>query len=110
MQDGKVWHRDASKPLGVNEITRFPHAMLEIKLKLDGEDSEPPPWVKDLQSSGMLHEVPRFSKFLHGCSALLSDDVRRVPYWIDDITLKDSLFACGAERILIRESNSKRTR
>jgi SPX domain protein involved in polyphosphate accumulation len=38
LQDMKVWHRDPSELLAKNEITRFPHAVLEIKLELKGDN------------------------------------------------------------------------
>jgi len=110
LENGKVWHRKPSNPPSANEINRFPHAVLEIKLELDNEVLEMPVWVQELQSSGMLNEMHKFSKFLHGCATLLSEDVRRVPYWVDDISLKDSIIACGADRILAREDDSEDAR
>lgn len=107
LKGGKVWHRNSSQALAKNEITRFPHAVLEVKLELSNEDAEPPVWVKELQSSGMLYEVHKFSKFLHGCATLLPENVRSVPYWVDDMSLRDSIFASGGERILVKESDSK---
>jgi len=37
--------RDPSLPINRNEITRFPHAVLEIKLSL-GEGQQSPAWVQ----------------------------------------------------------------
>ena len=71
-------------------ISRFPHAVLEVKLQLLGENATPP-WVTDLINSGMLMEVHKFSKFIHGCAVLLPDEVLAVPYWIDDISLAQSI-------------------
>jgi hypothetical protein len=88
----------------LNEITRFPHAVLEIKLQLLGED-QTPPWVTDLLNTGMLLEVHKFSKFIHGCAVLMKDDVREVPYWIDDATLTQSITESGAEELLVPKSN-----
>jgi hypothetical protein len=45
------WFRDPSKPVPRNEITRFPHAVLEVKLQLKDENSKPQ-WVTDLLNSG----------------------------------------------------------
>jgi SPX domain protein involved in polyphosphate accumulation len=39
----------------------------------------------------MLHEVHKFSKFIHGCAALLSEDVQAVPYWVDDASVRQSM-------------------
>lgn len=79
----------------LNEITRFPHSVLEVKLQLEGED-QTPQWVTELLNSGMLLEVHKFSKFIHGSAVLLTDDVRDVPYWIDDKTIEDSIIASGS--------------
>lgn len=92
-------YRDPHVSVPLNEITRFPHAVLEIKLQLEGED-QTPPWVTELLNSGMLLEVHKFSKFIHGCAVLLPDDVREVPYWIDDATLSQSISQSGASSIL----------
>jgi len=37
--------RDPSLPINRNEITRFPHAVLEVKLSL-GEGQQSPAWVQ----------------------------------------------------------------
>ena len=39
-----------------SEVTRFPHAVLEVKLSL-AEGQEAPEWVRDLIDSGYLTEV-----------------------------------------------------
>ncbi len=54
-QGGAKWYRDPEKPLMDNEITRFPHAILEVKIELGGATTEPPEWVAELQNSGMLY-------------------------------------------------------
>lgn len=97
-----VWHRDPNQAIAHNEITRFPHAVLEIKLELKGENAVPPKWVTDLQNSGLLYEVHKFSKFIHGCAVLLPEDVRAVPYWVDDASLRPSILASGGGRILVK--------
>jgi len=102
LKDSSVWHRDPNMTLAHNEITRFPHAVLEIKLELKGEDAMPPKWVSDLHNSGMLYEVHKFSKFIHGCAVMFPENVRSVPYWVDDISLRQSILATGGGRILVR--------
>ncbi len=89
------WFRDPSLPYKEGDITRFPHAILEVKLQLSDE-SETPQWISDLLNSGMLHEIHKFSKFIHGCAALLPEDVQSMPYWMDDPSLRPSLEASGA--------------
>jgi SPX domain protein involved in polyphosphate accumulation/uncharacterized membrane protein YidH (DUF202 family) len=100
LEDMKVWHRDSSWVLEPNEIHRFPHAVLEIKLELGGGSLTPPKWVTDLQNSGFLYECHKYSKFVHGCAVLLPEDVRAVPYWIDDVSLRQSIVDSQAQRIL----------
>jgi hypothetical protein len=101
LQNMKVWHRDPSWILKANEITRFPHAVLEIKLELKGGNLAPPKWVSDLQSSGLLYECHKYSKYCHGCAVLLPEDVRSVPYWVDDVSLRESILYSGARHILV---------
>lgn len=84
------WYRDPKLILPNTEVTRFPHAVLEVKLALkEGED--PPQWVTDLINSGLCTEVHKFSKFIHGCATLLYDQVRSLPYWIDDASIRPSI-------------------
>mmetsp|Transcript_16457 Transcript_16457/g.27503 ORF Transcript_16457/g.27503 Transcript_16457/m.27503 type:complete len:711 (-) Transcript_16457:289-2421(-) len=96
---GTRWFRDPDSVVPNNEITRFPHAVLEVKLQLQDANSTPE-WVTELIESGMLMQVHKFSKFIHGCATLMPDDVQAVPYWIDDPTLKDSITQSGAANIL----------
>jgi SPX domain protein involved in polyphosphate accumulation/uncharacterized membrane protein YidH (DUF202 family) len=86
------WYRDPKLPIHRTEITRFPHAVLEIKLALpDGESA--PEWVQGLMSSGLLTEVHKSSKFIHGTAVLFPELVQAVPYWIDDESVRDSIAA-----------------
>ena len=98
-----VWHRDKSWVLEKNEIHRFPHAVLEIKLEMGGGNLTPPQWVTDLQNSGMLYECHKYSKYVHGCAVLLPEEVQAVPYWVDDVSLRQSIIDCKGERILAEE-------
>lgn len=104
LQDMTVWHRDKEWVLNKNEITRFPHAVLEIKLEMKGGDTTPPKWVTDLQNSGMLYECHKYSKFVHGCAVLLPEDVQSVPYWVDDVSLRQSIIDSDGIHILAEES------
>ncbi len=97
--NGERWYRDPNVAVPLTEITRFPHAILEIKLQLEDESSTPK-WVTELLNSGKLLEVHKFSKFIHGCAVLMPEDVRAVPYWIDDVTLAESIAKSGAAKIL----------
>jgi uncharacterized membrane protein YidH (DUF202 family) len=104
LQNMKVWHRDPSWILQPNEMHRFPHAVLEIKLELKGGNMAPPKWVTDLQNSGLLYECHKYSKYCHGCAVLLPEDVYSVPYWVDDVSLRESIVATGSRRILADEA------
>lgn len=103
LQDMKVWHRDKEWVLAQNDLHRFPHAVLEIKLEMGGSNSTQPDWVTDLQNAGILYECHKFSKFTHGCAVMLPEDVQAVPYWIDDVSLRQAICDTGAERILSDE-------
>ncbi|GLC44294.1 hypothetical protein PLESTB_000761900 [Pleodorina starrii] len=86
------WYRDPSLPVMRTEITRFPHAVLEVKLSLQ-EGQHAPAWVQELLDSGYLTEVHKFSKFIHGSATLFPGDVRAVPYWVDDESVRASMLA-----------------
>ena len=51
------------------DITRFPHAVLEVKLSLP-EGTDAPAWVRELAESDRCTEVHKFSKFIHGTCTL----------------------------------------
>lgn len=64
------------------DISRFPYAVLETKLQTHlGQES--PAWLTALIESHLVHEVPRFSKYLHGASMLFEEQVPTYPYWLD---------------------------
>jgi SPX domain protein involved in polyphosphate accumulation/uncharacterized membrane protein YidH (DUF202 family) len=85
------WRRDERIPVKASEHTHFPHAVLEVKLQ--GEVENPSQWVRDLLNSGMCTEVYKFSKFIHGGAVLLTELVAAAPYWIDDVSIRDSVNA-----------------
>lgn len=84
------WYRDPSLPITRTEITRFPHAVLQLRLHLS-EGEAPPEWVQELLDSGLLTEVHKFSKFIHATATLLPDMVQAVPYWVDDESVRASM-------------------
>ena len=107
---GTRWYRNEREALiSPHEITRFPHAILEIKLQLQDEASTPP-WVTELLESGKLLEVHKFSKFIHGCAVLMPKDVYAVPYWVDDVTLKESILKSGGGELLVNEQDGGKGR
>lgn len=103
--NGNRWFRDPRQSVPLEEITRFPHGVLEVKLQLEDE-TKTPMWVVDLIRSGKLLEVHKFSKFIHGCSVLMPEEVRSVPYWIDDATLAESIYRSGAAKLLERSTGA----
>jgi SPX domain protein involved in polyphosphate accumulation/uncharacterized membrane protein YidH (DUF202 family) len=102
-QDFSHWYRDPEQPVPFNQITRFPHAVLEVKLCLP-QDELQPQWVSDLIDSDMLLEVHKFSKFIHGSATLLPEEVQSVPYWIDEPSLRSSIMASGGGVLALEES------
>ena len=89
-RDPEQWHRtdidDAqlSYPftsIKKGEISRFPHALLEIKVR-SGLPERTSEWVNDLMSSHLVREAPRFSKFVHGIASLFESRVGLLPFWI----------------------------
>jgi uncharacterized membrane protein YidH (DUF202 family) len=87
------WHRldiDNSRMeypfLNINqgEISRFPYAVLEIKVKEDA-GRKAPQWIQDLMASHLVHKAPRFSKFVHGVASLFEDNVNNLPFWLSEV-------------------------
>lgn len=64
-----------------SDAERFPYAVLEVKLQTQ-MGQEPPQWVREMISSHLVEAVPKFSKFIHGCSTLLPEMVSLVPFWM----------------------------
>ncbi|RDA95956.1 hypothetical protein CP533_5892 [Ophiocordyceps camponoti-saundersi (nom. inval.)] len=92
-RDPNEWHRldiDNSnmtypfKNMNQSEISKFPYAVLQIKLKEDGNRKRPS-WVEDLMASHLIHPAPRFSKFVHGVASLFEDYVNNLPFWLSDL-------------------------
>jgi uncharacterized membrane protein YidH (DUF202 family) len=66
------------------EISRFPYAILEIKVKDEGSKKNPQ-WVEDLMASHLVHKASRFSKFVHGVASLFEDNVNSLPFWLSEV-------------------------
>ena len=94
-RDPNEWHRtdiDNSnmtypfKNINQSEVSRFPYAVLEIKLKEDPNNTRKrPTWIQDLTGSHLVHPAPRFSKFVQGVASLFEDYVNRLPFWLSDL-------------------------
>lgn len=92
-RDPNEWHRtdiDGSnmtypfRHINQSEISKFPHAILEIKIKEDGTRKRLV-WIEDLMASHLVHPAPRFSKFVHGIASLFDDYVNNLPLWLSDL-------------------------
>lgn len=94
-RDPNEWHRtdiDNSNMkypfpnINQSEVSKFPYAVLEIKLKEDGTRKRPT-WIEDLMGSHLVHPSPRFSKFVHGVASLFDDYVNNLPFWLGDLEI-----------------------
>ncbi|KAG5966297.1 hypothetical protein E4U57_002886 [Claviceps arundinis] len=89
----KDWHREdidnssmtyPFRNINQSEVSKFPYAVLDIKLKEDSNRKRPA-WIEDLMTSHLLHPTPRFSKFVHGVASLFEDHVNNLPFWLSDL-------------------------
>lgn len=90
-RDPDTWHRadiDNNRleypfsSIRKGEISRFPFAVLEFKIKNDGKKSE---WLEDIMSSHLVKAAPKFSKFVHGVATLYDDGVNIFPFWMSEL-------------------------
>ncbi|KAI8092913.1 VTC domain-containing protein [Halteromyces radiatus] len=68
------------------DVLRFPYAVLETKLQTH-LGQEPPAWLTNLLDSHLVHEVPRFSKYLHGACHFYADRMPLLPWWLSEMDL-----------------------
>ena len=89
-RDPAQWHRTDVDDRGEEypfqsvrkgEISRFPYALLEIKVR-EGTGRRYPEWVEELMASHLVREAPRFSKFVHGVASLFEDHINSFPFWM----------------------------
>ncbi|KIW12191.1 hypothetical protein PV08_09467 [Exophiala spinifera] len=92
-RDPEDWHRSDIDKDGMEypysaikkgEIARFPHAVLEIKVK-DSKFTRNNAWLHDLMNSHLVKEEKKFSKFVHGVAQLFEDYVNSFPFWLSDL-------------------------
>ncbi|KAG0750335.1 hypothetical protein G6F57_001758 [Rhizopus arrhizus] len=67
-----------------DDIIRFPYAILEIKIQ-SHLGQQTPDWLSALLNSHLVHEVPNFSKYVHGIGFLLKNYVSDSPPWVDEL-------------------------
>ncbi|KAJ5137758.1 hypothetical protein N7526_003991 [Penicillium atrosanguineum] len=72
---GNSWRR-----MDIEDIDRFPYAVLEVKLQTQA-GQEPPQWIRDLTASHLVEAVPKFSKFIHGTATLFPSRINLLPFW-----------------------------
>lgn len=96
-RDPDDWHRHDIDDMGLEhpfktirkgEISRFPYAVMDVKVAMKAGDTKiRPTWVKDLMSSHLVKEAPKFSKFSHGISMLFDDEeyINVLPYWLSEL-------------------------
>lgn len=83
-QDAGIDHPFSHLP--ENDVLRFPYAILETKLQTH-LGQEPPQWLTTLLDSHLVHEVPRFSKYLHGASHFYPDRIPLLPWWLSEMSV-----------------------
>ncbi|KAI8146338.1 VTC domain-containing protein [Fennellomyces sp. T-0311] len=69
-----------------SDILRFPYAVLETKLQTH-LGQEPPDWLSSLVESHLVHEVPRFSKYLHGACHFYRERLPLLPWWLAELNV-----------------------
>lgn len=96
IRDPKKWHRTdidskISNPFSLlrkGEYSKFPYAELEIKIKAKKSNrNKKLIWVDELVNSGLVKEIPGFSKFVHGISTLFLEDDKldNIPLWFNEL-------------------------
>ncbi|KAF2168249.1 hypothetical protein M409DRAFT_21687 [Zasmidium cellare ATCC 36951] len=92
-RDPENWHRtdidnhELEYPFSSirkGEISRFPFAVLEIKLRNE-PGKKLPEWIYDIMNTHLVKEAPRFSKFVHGAAELFEDYVNTFPFWLTEM-------------------------
>ncbi|CEI95601.1 hypothetical protein RMCBS344292_09783 [Rhizopus microsporus] len=87
-RDPGDWRRadvDINSPfeyLSDREILRFPYAVLEAKVY---GNQKQPAWLTKLLEGHLVHEVPRFSKYLHGASHFYKERLALLPWWLAEM-------------------------
>lgn len=113
------WHRSdidskISNPFNLlrkGEYSKFPYAELEIKIK--SKKTKKLVWIDDLVNSGLVKEIPNFSKFIHGISTLFLEDDKldNIPLWFNelesDIKIDPQQAYIDSHRKLIKQQNDE---
>lgn len=108
IRNPQEWHRtdidqNIQNPYSLlrkNEFSKFPHSVMEIKIKntsgkrvSDANGISIPfsrkngKWIEELTTSHLVKEVPNFSKFIQGIASLFIEDDRLdvLPFWLPEL-------------------------
>lgn len=91
--------------LSSKEYYRFPHAILEVKLQTQA-GQEAPQWVEKLINGPLVEEVPKFSKYIHGCATLFPASTKVIPYWFPQMNVDIRKLPSAASELSQSESES----
>ncbi|OBZ84164.1 Vacuolar transporter chaperone 4 [Choanephora cucurbitarum] len=69
-----------------SDILKFPYAVLETKIQTH-LGQETPAWLTSLVESHLVHEVPQFSKYLHGASHFYREKLPLLPWWLSELNV-----------------------
>lgn len=69
-----------------SDVLRFPYAVLETKIQTH-LGQETPAWLTSLIESHLVHEVPQFSKYLHGASHFYRERLPLLPWWLSELNV-----------------------
>jgi len=83
------WCMPLSTGVEETKLRRFPHSILEIKVT-DPEGK--PLWIEELISSGLLHEIPKFSKYLTAAALHYRHSLTSIPDWFAQPSMQSVLF------------------
>jgi len=73
---------ELQKRLLPHQKYNFPHAVLEIKVRLSGEGrSQLPPWCQDLIDRKLVTAMDKFSKFNTAVGVFFHDRIDRIPWY-----------------------------
>lgn len=96
IRDPTKWHRtdidskisNSFSLLRKGEYSKFPFAEMEIKIKIKKSARQKRLiWIDDLVNSGLVKEIPNFSKFIHGIASLFLEDDKldNIPLWFNEL-------------------------
>ncbi|KAL3796444.1 hypothetical protein HJC23_004241 [Cyclotella cryptica] len=79
-ETSKSWCLEDDDAIPTNAVVKMPYCVFEVKVA--GGDT--PPFITELQDSGVIVEAKKFSKFLSGASLFNVSKVKTLPWWASD--------------------------